>query len=127
MDVGALVKALGAVLEPAAAARSLAAVDVVMAGSAETAGAQAAAAVAVVETPAVARDYHKILSQDALETWLAKLAAAPLMAFDTETDTPDYMQARIVGMSFPVAPGDAAHVPLGHDSPAATRQLERQN
>jgi len=126
LELRALLKALGAVLEPAAAARSLAAVDVVMAGTAETAGAQAAAAVAVVETPAVARDYHKILSQDALETWLAKLAAAPLMAFDTETDSLDYMQARIVGMSFAVAPGEAAYVPLGHDYAGAPHQLDRE-
>src|SRR6266851_4661817 len=90
------------------------------------AGAQAVAAVAVVEAPAVARDYHKILSQDALDAWLAKLAAAPLMSFDTETDSLDYMQARIVGLSFAVAPGEAAYVPLGHDYTGAPHQLDRE-
>src|SRR5258708_3474269 len=126
LDLRALLKALGAVLEPAAAARSLAAVDVVMAGTAETAGAQAVAAIAVVETPAAARDYHKILSQDALDAWLARLAAAPLMSFDTETDSLDYMRARIVGLSFSVAPGEAAYLPLGHDYAGAPHQLDRE-
>jgi DNA polymerase-1 len=126
LELRALLKALGSVLEPAVAAGNSAAVDVVMAGTAETAGAQAAAAVAVVETLSLARDYHKILSQDALDAWLAKLAAAPLMAFDTETDSVDYMQARIVGLSFAVAPGEAAYVPLGHDYAGAPHQLDRE-
>jgi DNA polymerase-1 len=126
LELRALLKALGSVLEPAVAAGSSAAAEAVMAGNAETAEAQAAAAVAVVEAPAVARDYHRILSQDALDTWLAKLAAAPLMAFDTETDSLDYMQARIVGLSFAVAPGEAAYVPLGHDYAGAPHQLDRE-
>ncbi|MGB6308388.1 MAG: DNA polymerase I, partial [Steroidobacteraceae bacterium] len=74
--------------------------------------------------PAAARDYHKIVSQEALDAWLAKLAAAPLMSFDTETDSLDYMQARIVGLSFAVAPGEAAYLPLGHDYAGAPHQLD---
>ena len=123
LELRALLKALGSVPEPAVPAGSSATVDVVMA---EAAGAHAVAAVAVVEAPAVARDYHKILSQDALDAWLAKLAAAPLMSFDTETDSLDYMQARIVGLSFAVAPGEAAYVPLGHDYTGAPHQLDRE-
>src|SRR5712671_286497 len=123
LELRALLKALGSVPEPAVPAGSSATVDVVMA---ETAGAQAAAAVAVVEAPAVARYYHKILSQDALDAWLAKLAAAPLMSFDTQSDSLDYMQARIVGLSFAVAPGEAAYVPLGHDYAGAPHQLDRE-
>src|SRR5882724_11219987 len=122
LELRALLKALSSILEPAVATGSSAAVDVVMAGTAETAAAQTAATVAVV----VARDYHKILSQDALDAWLAKLAAAPLMSFDTETDSLDYMQARIVGLSFAVAPGEAAYVPLGHDYAGAPHQLDRE-
>src|SRR5882762_8915571 len=125
LELRSLLKALGSELEPAVAARRSAA-DAVMAETAETAGAQAAAAVAVVETSAVARDYHKILAQDALDAWLAKLAAAPLVSFDTETDSLDYMQARIVGLSFAVAPGEAAYVPLGHDYAGAPHQLDRE-
>src|SRR6266851_679268 len=126
LELRALLKALGSVLEPAVAAGNSEAVDVVMAGTAETTGAQAVAAVAAVGAPAVARDYHKILSQDALDAWLAKLAAAPLMSFDTATDSLDYMQSRIVGLSFAVAPGEAAYVPLGHDYAGAPHQLDRE-
>ncbi|HWG70835.1 MAG TPA: DNA polymerase I [Steroidobacteraceae bacterium] len=103
--------------------------EVIIAGDAAPAGSQGAAAVAVVEPaaaqPAAPRDYRTILSQDALTEWLAKLAAAPLISFDTETDSLDYMQAQIVGLSFAVAPGEAAYLPLGHDYPGAPPQLDR--
>jgi DNA polymerase-1 len=81
-------------------------------------------AAATASSPAAARDYHKIVSQDALDAWLAKLAAAPLISFDTETNSLDYMQARIVGLSFAVAPGEAAYLPLGHDYAGAPQQLD---
>ena len=90
---------------------------------AESPGAQDAAA-AAASSPAAARDYHKIVSQDALDAWLVKLAAAPLISFDTETNSLDYMQARIVGLSFAVAPGEAAYLPLGHDYAGAPQQLD---
>jgi DNA polymerase-1 len=122
LELRSLLKALGPVAEPP----TVGAAVVVIAGSVETAGTQTVAAIAVVETSAVARDYHKILSQEALDTWLAKLAAAPLVSFDTETDSLDYMQARIVGLSFAVAPGEAAYVPLGHDYAGAPHQLDRE-
>jgi DNA polymerase-1 len=81
---------------------------------------------AAAALPAPARDYHKILSQAAFDSWLAKLAAAPLISFDTETDSLDYMNARIVGLSFAVAAAEAAYVPLGHDYAGAPQQLDRQ-
>jgi DNA polymerase-1 len=124
LELRALLKALGSMLEPPAG--GAAAVDVVIAQTGQTAGTKAVAAAAVVETLSLARDYHKILSQDALDAWLAKLAAAPLMSFDTKTDSLDYMQSRIVGLSFAVAPGEAAYVPLGHDYPGAPHQLDRE-
>ncbi len=83
-------------------------------------------AAAIAATPVIARDYHKIVSQEALDAWLVKLAAAPLMSFDTETDSLDYMQARIVGLSFAVTPGEAAYLPLGHDYAGAPQQLDRE-
>jgi DNA polymerase I len=89
------------------------------------ADAGAGAAAALPAAPAAPRNYQTILSQEALDTWLAKLAAAPLFSFDTETDSLDYMQARLVGLSFAVAPGEAAYLPLGHDYPGAPTQLDR--
>ncbi|HXC08627.1 MAG TPA: DNA polymerase I [Steroidobacteraceae bacterium] len=76
--------------------------------------------------PAPARNYRTITSQEALDEWLAKLAAAPLISFDTETDSLDYMQARIVGLSFAAAPGEAAYLPVGHDYAGAPPQLDRE-
>jgi len=124
LELRALLKALGSPLEPAAG--GAVAVDAVAAETATPARAQTVAVIAAVETLREACDYHKILSQDALDAWLAKLAAAPLMSFDTETDSLDYMQARIVGLSFAVAPGEAAYVPLGHDYAGAPHQLDRE-
>jgi DNA polymerase-1 len=73
------------------------------------------------------RAYDKVLSQGELDTWLAKLAEAPLISFDTETDSLDYMRAAIVGVSFAVAAGEAAYVPLAHDYPGAPQQLAREH
>ncbi len=71
------------------------------------------------------RNYQMILSQEAFDAWFARLAAAPLVSFDTETDSLDYMRARIVGLSFAITPGEAAYVPLGHDYAGAPQQLDR--
>jgi DNA polymerase I len=132
LDLRALLKALGSPLDaPTRGAVVVGAVAAEIGTPAQEqaqaqAQAQAATVIAAVETLIEARDYHKILSQDALDAWLAKLAAAPLMSFDTETDSSDYMQARIVGLSFAVAPGEAAYVPLGHDYAGAPHQLDRE-
>jgi DNA polymerase-1 len=69
--------------------------------------------------------YDVILDESALAHWLDKLRVAPLFAFDTETTSLEYMQAEIVGVSFAVAPGEAAYVPLAHDYPGAPAQIER--
>ena len=95
-------------------------------GAAVQAGAAAESPTSVAPGPSLPRDYHKIVSQEALDAWLTKLAAAPLISFDTETDSLDYMQARIVGLSFAVAPGEAAYLPLGHDYAGAPHQLDRE-
>ena len=74
-----------------------------------------------------APDYQVILTEDALDAWIARLAEAPLFAFDTETTDLDYMRADIVGVSFAVEPGEAAYVPVAHDYPGAPDQLERDH
>jgi DNA polymerase-1 len=74
--------------------------------------------------PARRREYEIVTTQEALHAWLAKLAAAPLISFDTETDNLDYLRARIVGVSFAVSAGEAAYVPLSHDYPGAPAQLD---
>ena len=98
---------------------------------AEAAPAHRAAAVAHETDPPAAphpartveRRYQTILTQADLQHWLHKLRAAELIAFDAETTSLDYMQARIVGVSFSVAPGEAAYVPLAHTYEGAPTQL----
>jgi len=79
------------------------------------------------ETPAPAvvleTDYQTILTEEELLAWVEKLEAAELFAFDTETTSLDYMEARIVGVSFAVEVGSAAYVPFGHDYMGVPDQL----
>jgi DNA polymerase-1 len=70
--------------------------------------------------------YETILDEASLDRWIARLAAAERFALDTETTSLDYMHAEIVGVSFAVAPGEAAYVPVAHRYPAAPDQLPRE-
>ena len=74
--------------------------------------------------PARRREYDVVTTQEAFDAWLAKLAAAPLISFDTKTDRLDYLRSRIVGVSFAVSAGEAAYVPLSHDYPGVPAQLD---
>ena len=66
-----------------------------------------------------------ITDQAGFDSWLSRLEAAPLFAFDTETTSLNYMQAEIVGLSFAIEPGEAAYVPLAHLNPGLEGQLDR--
>lgn len=74
-------------------------------------------------TPDTRRHYQTILTDADLDSWLAKLQQAELLCFDTETTSLDPMQAKIVGVSFSVTPGEAAYIPLTHDYFDAPAQL----
>lgn len=82
---------------------------------------------AVAETVSVLSSdgYVTILDDVTFEAWLEKLKAADLFAFDLETDALDTLSANIVGISFAVAPGEAAYLPVGHDYLDAPDQLDR--
>jgi DNA polymerase-1 len=73
----------------------------------------------------VTRNYQTIFSAEQLACWLQRIESADLVAFDTETTSLDYMQAEIVGLSFALAAGDAAYLPLAHRYVGAPDQLER--
>ncbi|MEG2977712.1 MAG: DNA polymerase I, partial [Comamonas sp.] len=68
--------------------------------------------------------YTTILTQAQLDEWLAKIHAAELTAIDTETDSLDEMRAQIVGISFSVAIGEAAYIPLRHEGMDVPEQLD---
>ncbi|MEF1184561.1 DNA polymerase I, partial [Vibrio sinaloensis] len=81
-----------------------------------------------MDTSAVTIDrsqYETILDEATFNTWLEKLKAADVFAFDTETDSLDYMVANLVGLSFATQEGVAAYVPVAHDYLDAPQQLDR--
>jgi DNA polymerase-1 len=84
-------------------------------------------AVAAAETTNVlsADGYVTILDDATFSEWLQKLKKAELFAFDLETDSLDSWSANIVGLSFAVAPGEAAYLPVAHDYLDAPDQLDR--
>ncbi len=94
-------------------------------GAAEPGAAPAPEHVPAEQAPAVARplDYGVVLDWPAFEALLESLWAADLVALDTETDSLDAMQARLVGLSLSTAPGQARYLPLAHDYPGAPDQL----
>ncbi|MBU0917409.1 MAG: DNA polymerase I [Gammaproteobacteria bacterium] len=67
--------------------------------------------------------YDTILTWPDFDRWLARIEAAELVAFDTETDSLESMRARIVGLSFSDQVGEACYIPLRHEGPDAPEQL----
>jgi DNA polymerase-1 len=68
-----------------------------------------------------AERYGIVDTEEALSELARRLEAAGAFAFDTETTGLEAMRARLVGLSFAVAPGEAYYVPVGHAG--AGRQL----
>jgi len=83
--------------------------------------------VPAVETSSVlpTEGYITILDQAVFDSWLKKLKKSQVFAFDLETDALDTLSANIVGLSFAVAPGEAAYLPVAHDYLDAPDQLDR--
>ncbi|MEZ8087556.1 DNA polymerase I [Vibrio sp. 1S139] len=70
-------------------------------------------------------NYETILDEASFNAWLEKLKASEVFAFDTETDSLDYMVANLVGLSFATEEGVATYVPVAHDYLDAPQQLDR--
>jgi DNA polymerase-1 len=60
--------------------------------------------------------YETIRDPATLEAWIAAARERGIVAFDTETNSLDAMQAELVGFSLALEPGRAAYVPLQHRS-----------
>ncbi len=60
--------------------------------------------------------YTCIRDLPTLNKWLAESVETGLVAFDTETNSLDPMQAELIGFSLALAPGKAAYIPLQHKS-----------
>jgi DNA polymerase-1 len=90
-------------------------------------GSSAESAHAIPKLPKIdQRNYQCIDSAEELDSWIAKIEAAGIFAFDTETTSLNYMEAEVVGLSFSVEMGEAAYLPLAHDYEDAPQQLDRE-
>jgi DNA polymerase-1 len=78
------------------------------------------------QAPRAEGRYATVVTMADLEHWCERIAAAPLVALDTETTSLAYMRAELVGLSIAVTPGEAAYVPLAHRYPGAPDQLNRE-
>lgn len=67
--------------------------------------------------------YDLVDTVPALESWINRLGQAKIFAFDVETTHSDVMQAKLVGISFAIAPHEAAYVPLTHNYEGVPQQL----
>ena len=69
--------------------------------------------------------YDTVQTWEQFDAWLAKIDAAEITAFDTETTSLDPMTAQLVGLSVSVEAGRAAYIPVAHRGPDAPEQLPR--
>ncbi|WP_148875026.1 DNA polymerase I [Serratia marcescens] len=99
------------------------------AGAKAAGAAKLAAAAEAPKAPAEAKlsqdGYVTILDEATFTDWLARLKKADVFAFDTETDGLDTLTANLIGLSFAIAPGEAAYLPVAHDYLDAPAQLDR--
>jgi DNA polymerase I len=77
------------------------------------------------EATEIVHHYDTVQTWEQFDAWLAKIDAAELTAFDTETTSLDPMVAQLVGLSVSVEPGHAAYIPVAHRGPDMPVQLPR--
>jgi DNA polymerase-1 len=66
------------------------------------------------DPPFVHKEYETVVTEEALDRWVAESFAAGVIAVDTETDDLDCVRANLVGVSLATAPGKACYIPVGH-------------
>ncbi len=71
-------------------------------------------------------DYLAVLTEDELDSMIAKLKTAGRFAIDTETTSLVAVQAELVGLSFATQPNHGWYVPVGHSYLGVPQQLDRQ-
>jgi DNA polymerase-1 len=58
--------------------------------------------------------YETVVTEEALDRWIAEATAQGHVAIDTETDNIDNILARLAGISLATAPNKACYIPVGH-------------
>jgi DNA polymerase-1 len=77
----------------------------------------------VSQEPEKEKRYETVIDEAVLQALTRALSAAGEFCFDTETTSPDPMQAELVGISFSVKPHEAYYLPLRHAYPDAPKQI----
>jgi len=70
-------------------------------------------------------NYKTILDIETLSAWINQLSQVDIFAFDTKTDSLNILNANLIGLSFAIATGKAAYLPLAHNYLGAPNQLDR--
>ncbi len=84
---------------------------------------QAAQSPPQIEARPAEGEYHIITTTAQLDELLARLAAVPAVAVDTETTGLEAMSAQLVGISLSPAEGVAYYIPVGHVGWGVVEQL----
>ena len=98
-------------------------------GAAAAPAPRPAAAAATLDVPdsvpsqAIVTSYRTLTTAEALDEWMRRIEAAPVVGIAIETDSPDPIRAGLVGLSLADAPGEAAYLPLGHAYAGAPDQV----
>ncbi len=74
----------------------------------------------------IEKNYELVLTESALDAWLARIQQASLTAFDTETTSLEPMHAQLVGLSLCCEAGHACYIPVAHHYADAPLQLTRE-
>lgn len=65
--------------------------------------------------PAIDRSlYETVVTEAALDRWIAAAHEEGVLAIDTETDSLDSVSGKLCGICLAVAPGRACYIPVGH-------------
>ncbi|MCP4682990.1 MAG: DNA polymerase I [Desulfobacterales bacterium] len=75
---------------------------------------------------ALTGNYSLCLTQDSLTALVEQIRDVGMVSIDTETTSPDALQAELVGVSFSCQEENAYYLPLGHLYLGAPRQLSRE-
>ncbi|MFB0874411.1 MULTISPECIES: DNA polymerase I [unclassified Sphingobium] len=67
------------------------------------------------DEPAIDRSlYETVVTEDALDRWIAAATVEGVVAVDTETDMLDCVSCGLVGVSLATGPNAACYIPVGH-------------
>lgn len=69
------------------------------------------------------KNYRAITTIKQLNDFIHQLANAETIAIDTETDSLDALNAKLIGISISIVAGDAVYIPIGHSPSAVPEQL----